>query len=99
MPSPPPTRSWSPSSIIRIGIPPEQRFDPEKLASDLRGRGTAARMIPDVESIVAHVVERVQPGDCVVIFSTGGFGGVHETLLHALGNPVMPARPEAGAGA
>ncbi len=76
------------------GIPPEQRFDPEKLAADLRGRGTAARMIPDVESIVAHVVERVQPGDCVVIFSTGGFGGIHGRLLHALGNPVLPARPE-----
>ena len=49
---------------------------------------------PDVDAIVAHVVERVQPGDCVAVFSSGGFGGVHEKLLHRLGDPIMPARPQ-----
>jgi UDP-N-acetylmuramate: L-alanyl-gamma-D-glutamyl-meso-diaminopimelate ligase len=72
-------------------IPPAERFDPERLAADLRGRGVAARYIPEVDDVVTHVAERVQPGDCVVAFSSGAFGGVHEKLLQRLGDPVMPA--------
>jgi UDP-N-acetylmuramate: L-alanyl-gamma-D-glutamyl-meso-diaminopimelate ligase len=75
-------------------IPPAERLDVERLAADVRGHGTAARVCPDVDAIVAHVVERVQPGDCVAVFSSGGFGGVHEKLLHRLGDPIMPARPQ-----
>jgi N-acetylglutamate synthase-like GNAT family acetyltransferase len=76
------------------GIPLAQRFDVERLASDLRGRGTAARVIPEIDGIVAHVVERVHPGDAVVIFSSGEFGGIHKKLLETLGDPILPARPE-----
>jgi UDP-N-acetylmuramate: L-alanyl-gamma-D-glutamyl-meso-diaminopimelate ligase len=82
-------RLWNPDAI-----PPADRFDPERLASDLRSRGTAARMIPDVDGIVAHVVERVQPGDAVVVFTTGDFGGIHDKLLDRLGDPIRPARRE-----
>jgi UDP-N-acetylmuramate: L-alanyl-gamma-D-glutamyl-meso-diaminopimelate ligase len=73
-------------------IPPAERFDPERLAADLRGSGIVARMIPDVPGIVEHVAERVGPGDCVVVFSSGGFEGIHEQLLHRLGDPIMPAK-------
>jgi UDP-N-acetylmuramate: L-alanyl-gamma-D-glutamyl-meso-diaminopimelate ligase len=76
------------------GIPPEQRFDPEKLAADLRAAGTAARHVPEVDGIVEHVAERVQPGDTVVVFSSGGFEGIHEQLLFRLRDPIMPARPQ-----
>jgi UDP-N-acetylmuramate: L-alanyl-gamma-D-glutamyl-meso-diaminopimelate ligase len=72
-------------------IPPAERFDPERLAADLRGRGVAARYIAEVDDVVAHVAERVQPGDCVVAFSSGAFGGVHDKLLMRLGDPVTPA--------
>jgi UDP-N-acetylmuramate: L-alanyl-gamma-D-glutamyl-meso-diaminopimelate ligase len=75
-------------------IPEADRFDPERLANDLRSRGTAARLIPDVEHIVEHVVERVQPGDWVVVFSSGGFDGIHEKLLYRLGDPILPAKSE-----
>ncbi|MBI4508462.1 MAG: GNAT family N-acetyltransferase [Deltaproteobacteria bacterium] len=75
-------------------IPPGERFDIERLASDLRGRGTAARALPSVEAIVPHVASRVQPGDSVVIFSSGGFQGIHEKLLFALGDPIIPAKPQ-----
>jgi UDP-N-acetylmuramate: L-alanyl-gamma-D-glutamyl-meso-diaminopimelate ligase len=75
-------------------IPPAERFDPERLAADLRGNGTSARMIPEVPAIVENVVERVQPGDCVVVFSSGGFDGIHDKLLQRLGFPVRPAAPE-----
>jgi UDP-N-acetylmuramate: L-alanyl-gamma-D-glutamyl-meso-diaminopimelate ligase len=72
-------------------IPQHERFDPERLAADLRGRGTAARMITDVNAIVDHVDERVQPGDCVVVFSSGAFGGIHDKLLTRLGDAIVPA--------
>jgi UDP-N-acetylmuramate: L-alanyl-gamma-D-glutamyl-meso-diaminopimelate ligase len=83
------TKLWNPDAI-----PPAERFDPERLAADLRSRGTAARMIADLEAIVAHVVARVQPGDTVVVFTTGEFGGLHDKLLAALGDAVRPARRE-----
>ena len=82
-------RLWHPE-----GIPAAERFDAEKLAADLRSRGTAARMIPEVPAIVEHVAERVQPGDLVVVFTTGEFGGIHDKLLAQLGDPIRPARPE-----
>jgi UDP-N-acetylmuramate: L-alanyl-gamma-D-glutamyl-meso-diaminopimelate ligase len=75
-------------------ISPEERFDPERLALDLRSRGTAARYIPEVDAIVPHVLERMKPGDLVVVFSSGGFGGIHGKLLDALGDPILPARGE-----
>jgi UDP-N-acetylmuramate: L-alanyl-gamma-D-glutamyl-meso-diaminopimelate ligase len=83
------SKLWSPDSI-----PPAERFDPERLAADLRSRGTAARMIADVDAIAAHVVERVQPGDTVVVFTTGEFGGLHDKLLAGLGDAIRPARRE-----
>jgi UDP-N-acetylmuramate: L-alanyl-gamma-D-glutamyl-meso-diaminopimelate ligase len=75
-------------------IPPGERFDPERLAADLRGAGVAARFIASVDDMVSHVRERVQPGDAVVAFSSGAFGGVHEKLLYQLGDPVIPAARE-----
>ena len=74
-------------------IPPEQRFDAERLARDLHHRGTPATYIPRVDDIVAHTVDLVRPGDVVVAFSSGAFGGIHDKLLHALGDAVLPARP------
>jgi UDP-N-acetylmuramate: L-alanyl-gamma-D-glutamyl-meso-diaminopimelate ligase len=75
-------------------IPPEQRFDPERLVTHLRGQGTVAKTIAKVDDIVEHVAERVHPGDCVVVFSSGSFGGIHEKLLHRLGDTIVPARRE-----
>jgi UDP-N-acetylmuramate: L-alanyl-gamma-D-glutamyl-meso-diaminopimelate ligase len=72
-------------------IPPADRFDPERLAADLRGRGVAARYIAEVDDVVTHVHERVQPGDLVVAFSSGAFGNVHDKLLNKLGDPVLSA--------
>jgi UDP-N-acetylmuramate: L-alanyl-gamma-D-glutamyl-meso-diaminopimelate ligase len=38
-----------------------------------------------VDSIVAHVAKGAQGGDIVVVFSNGGFGGIHGKLLERLG--------------
>jgi UDP-N-acetylmuramate: L-alanyl-gamma-D-glutamyl-meso-diaminopimelate ligase len=66
-------------------IVPEERLNPEKLMQDLKDSGKDAAYLPDVDSIVAHAVKNAQGGDIVVVFSNGGFGGIHGKLLERLG--------------
>jgi len=37
-----------------------------------------------VQAIVDEVVAEVREGDHILVMSNGGFGGIHEKLLHAL---------------
>jgi UDP-N-acetylmuramate: L-alanyl-gamma-D-glutamyl-meso-diaminopimelate ligase len=74
--------------------PPGDRFDPERLAADLRGRGVAARHLVEVDKIVEQVTEGAAAGDTVVVMSSGGFGGIHDKLLSKLGDAVVAARHE-----
>jgi UDP-N-acetylmuramate: L-alanyl-gamma-D-glutamyl-meso-diaminopimelate ligase len=48
------------------------------------GPGGRAQTAPDVERLVAQVVQAAQPGDHIVCMSNGAFGGVHERLLRSL---------------
>jgi UDP-N-acetylmuramate: L-alanyl-gamma-D-glutamyl-meso-diaminopimelate ligase len=66
-------------------IAPEERLNPEKLMQDLKTSGKNAAYLPDVETIVAHTAKHAQGGDIVVVFSNGGFGGIHGKLLQQLG--------------
>ncbi len=76
------------SEVARLELlPPEQRLNPERLMADLRGRGRFAAYLPGVEAIVDQVVQDAAPGDVVVVFSNGGFGGIHEKLLGRLAAP------------
>jgi UDP-N-acetylmuramate: L-alanyl-gamma-D-glutamyl-meso-diaminopimelate ligase len=72
--------------------PEGDRFDPDRLAADLRGKGVAARFVAEPDAIAAHVAERAAPGDTVVVMSSGGFGGVHDRILARLGMAVTDAR-------
>jgi UDP-N-acetylmuramate: L-alanyl-gamma-D-glutamyl-meso-diaminopimelate ligase len=67
-------------------LSPEQRLDPEQLIQDLKKGGKAAAYLPDVNSIVEHVLKRVEGGEIIVVFSNGGFGGIHSRLLERLGS-------------
>lgn len=73
-------------------IPPEERFDPEKLALDLHRSGTKASYIPEVSAIVKQVAENAAPGDVVCVLSSGSFEGLHDRLLDEIGDPLKPAR-------
>ncbi|HOC56134.1 MAG TPA: UDP-N-acetylmuramate:L-alanyl-gamma-D-glutamyl-meso-diaminopimelate ligase [Verrucomicrobiota bacterium] len=66
-------------------LAPEERLDPERLMQDLNGAGKDAAYLPDVNAIVAHVAQKAQGGDIVIVFSNGGFGGIHGKLLERLG--------------
>jgi len=65
-------------------LPPEQRLNPEKVVSDLRGAGKEAFYEPDTAAIVDRVVSLAGRGDVIVVFSNGGFDNIHTKLLEAL---------------
>ncbi|MBZ0329131.1 UDP-N-acetylmuramate:L-alanyl-gamma-D-glutamyl-meso-diaminopimelate ligase [Halomonas sp. ANAO-440] len=43
-----------------------------------------ARLISDIDALVAALVAEARPLDRIVVMSNGGFGGIHEKLLVAL---------------
>jgi UDP-N-acetylmuramate: L-alanyl-gamma-D-glutamyl-meso-diaminopimelate ligase len=74
------------SQVARLEqIPPAERLDPEKLMQDLKGGGKTALYLPDADAIVSHVARQAEGGEVVVVFSNGGFGGIHGKLLDRLG--------------
>jgi UDP-N-acetylmuramate: L-alanyl-gamma-D-glutamyl-meso-diaminopimelate ligase len=65
--------------------PVTETFSAEHLAEDLRAAGVDASAIDGVDAIVTDLVARCRPGDVVLVMSNGGFGGIWERLLEALG--------------
>ncbi len=75
------------SAVARLELlEPDQRLNPERLIQDLKAAGKEAVYLADVDSIVAHLAKQAQGGEVVVIFSNGGFGGIHGKLLERLGH-------------
>jgi UDP-N-acetylmuramate: L-alanyl-gamma-D-glutamyl-meso-diaminopimelate ligase len=74
------------AQIARLELlKPEERLDPQRLMGDLHAAGKTAAYLPEVDSIVRHLKEHAAGGDVICIFSNGGFGGIQEKLLAALG--------------
>ena len=63
----------------------DQRLNPEKLMLDLKNAGKGAEYLPDADAIVAYLAKNAGGGDVVVVFTNGGFGGIHAKLLERLG--------------
>ena len=64
----------------------ETALDLQKLIRDLSGSGKTARELKDADAIVAEMSPRLKDRDVVLIMSNGGFGGIHQKLLDALGS-------------
>jgi UDP-N-acetylmuramate: L-alanyl-gamma-D-glutamyl-meso-diaminopimelate ligase len=62
-------------------IPASERLHPEQVVADIKAAGAQAFYEPDAAAIVAKLDPLLQPGDVVVVFSNGGFGGIHQKLL------------------
>jgi UDP-N-acetylmuramate: L-alanyl-gamma-D-glutamyl-meso-diaminopimelate ligase len=62
-------------------IPAEERLNPEKVVADINAAGVPAYYEPDADAIVARLRPLLREKDVVVVFSNGGFGGIHEKLL------------------
>ncbi|MBR8243491.1 UDP-N-acetylmuramate:L-alanyl-gamma-D-glutamyl-meso-diaminopimelate ligase [Burkholderia multivorans] len=56
------------------------------LGDALSPLGDKARAFDDLHLLVKAVAEAARPGDHVLVMSNGGFGGVHQKLLDALGS-------------
>jgi len=73
------------SQVDRLDeLPEDERLQPEKLVADITARGRPAQYLLDADAIVAALTPQAMPGDVVVVFSNGAFGGIHAKLLRAL---------------
>jgi UDP-N-acetylmuramate: L-alanyl-gamma-D-glutamyl-meso-diaminopimelate ligase len=79
-------------SVILAGLFHPERYtaetvmNPEQVVEGLRHQGKEAVHLPDVDGIVDHLVRSLRGGEVVLFMSNGGFGGIHDKLLSALGN-------------
>ncbi|MBJ7259493.1 MAG: UDP-N-acetylmuramate:L-alanyl-gamma-D-glutamyl-meso-diaminopimelate ligase [Chthoniobacterales bacterium] len=62
-------------------LPEKDRLNPGKVVDDLRAAGKKAFYEPDTTSIVERIAGLASPGDCVVVFSNGGFDNIHTRML------------------
>jgi len=62
----------------------EERLDPKQVVANIQAKGREAHFFPTVEAIIDFIVEHQQPGDVVMIMSSGGFDGIHKKLLDRL---------------
>jgi UDP-N-acetylmuramate: L-alanyl-gamma-D-glutamyl-meso-diaminopimelate ligase len=71
--------------IFRSKLSEAERLSVPQLVHDLNARGQSAREAGSIDDIVAAIAKERRPGDLVVLMSNGGFGGIHQKLLGALG--------------
>jgi UDP-N-acetylmuramate: L-alanyl-gamma-D-glutamyl-meso-diaminopimelate ligase len=57
-------------------------WDPARALAPL---GPRAQVVADLDTLVRTIAAEARPGDHVLVMSNGGFGGIHEKLLHAMG--------------
>lgn len=82
------------SRVILAGLFHPERYadgsalNPHAVVEALRSSGTPADYIPEVDAIVDRLVAERQGNEVVLIMSNGGFGGIHDKLLQALGASV-----------
>jgi UDP-N-acetylmuramate: L-alanyl-gamma-D-glutamyl-meso-diaminopimelate ligase len=73
------------SQVARLDqIPPEQRLNPEAVVAAIAASGRPAFYEPDAAHIIERLVPLLKTEDVVIIFSNGGFEGIHEKLLERL---------------
>ena len=82
----------SADQVVLAGLFHPERYteqtamNPRELVEAWRGEGKEAWYIPEPDDIVAHLVPRLAGGEVVLVMSNGGFGGIHDKLLKALGD-------------
>jgi UDP-N-acetylmuramate: L-alanyl-gamma-D-glutamyl-meso-diaminopimelate ligase len=65
-------------------LPPDDRLDPERVVQTIQASGIPAFYEPHVDDILHRVKPLAKPGDVIVVFSNGGFEGIHQRLLTEL---------------
>lgn len=77
------------SAIIADVFMPEKVKDGkilnvEKLAAEITKKGTPAKHISGVDTIISHLTSQTKAPAVILIMSNGGFGGIHEKLIQSL---------------
>ncbi|HYY30254.1 MAG TPA: UDP-N-acetylmuramate:L-alanyl-gamma-D-glutamyl-meso-diaminopimelate ligase [Chthoniobacterales bacterium] len=65
-------------------LPADDRLDPEQVVKTIQASGVPAFYEPEVADILNRVKPLAKPGDVIVVFSNGGFEGIHRRLLTEL---------------
>jgi UDP-N-acetylmuramate: L-alanyl-gamma-D-glutamyl-meso-diaminopimelate ligase len=65
-------------------VPAGQLLDVDAVAAAVRAAGRQSWHEPGVDAIIARLKPLVRGGDVVVVFSNGGFDGIHQKLLERL---------------
>jgi UDP-N-acetylmuramate: L-alanyl-gamma-D-glutamyl-meso-diaminopimelate ligase len=65
-------------------LPANDRLDPLKLIRTIQDAGKPAFYESNIDDIIKRVKPLASSGDAVVVFSNGGFGGIHDKLLKEL---------------
>ena len=65
-------------------VAPDDRLDPQQLVADINATGTEAYFEDGVAAIIDRLTPLVADGDSIVVFSNGGFDGIHDKLLQRL---------------
>ena len=65
-------------------LPDGDRLDPERVVQSIQDSGIPAFYEPRVNDILHRVKPLARPGDVIVVFSNGGFEGIHQRLLTEL---------------
>ena len=73
------------SKVARLDqIPEHERLNPERVIADIAATGKPAFYEPGADDIITRLKPLAKNGDVIVIFSNGGFDGIHAKLLAAL---------------
>lgn len=65
-------------------VPPESRLSPEAVAKAVTAAGRESFHEPTTDAIIERLKERTRSGDVIIVFSNGGFDGIHGKLLERL---------------
>lgn len=73
------------SKVARLEqIPVDERLNPEQVIADIAAAGKPAFYEPGASQIIDRLKPLVKSGDVIVVFSNGGFDGIHARLLAEL---------------
>lgn len=65
-------------------VPVELRLDPESVVRSVNAAGRECYYEPSTDAIIDRLKAQTKSGDVIVVFSNGGFDGMHEKLLAQL---------------
>jgi UDP-N-acetylmuramate: L-alanyl-gamma-D-glutamyl-meso-diaminopimelate ligase len=73
------------AQIARLDqLPENERLNPERVVQEISSSGKPAFYEPTADSIIDRLRPLAQSGDIIVVFSNGGFDGIHQKLLDRL---------------